>query len=81
MSNPQTSQPDFVFIFWQVQEPNATRRIVEATIIGSAHPCERFLEANDRLSRARDCLLENGFRRVFQERLDDFGVSVFIRTS
>lgn len=76
-------QPDIVFIIWRrnPNNPGASRRIVQATVFGSANPCANCLDENDRFSRAQRCLLNSGFMRQFQERFGDFGVSVFVRTS
>jgi len=44
-------------------------RILGVCVIGSARPCERFLEVGQRVIPAIICLLENGFR-VITERND-----------
>ncbi|WP_223592910.1 hypothetical protein [Neobacillus bataviensis] len=77
------NSPDIVFIIWERNSSNsrAPRRIVQATVIGSANPCRNLLDRNDRFSRAQRCLLENGFEREFQEVFGTFGVSVFVRSS
>jgi len=74
--------PDIVVILWQRVTINGvtTRRIVEAAVVGTANPCQGRLDPGDRLSRARECLQANDFNRVFQERFDDFGVSIFFRS-
>ncbi|MFP5105446.1 hypothetical protein ACSU6B_01550 [Neobacillus sp. C211] len=76
-----TRPPDVVAILWEVVTNNGitTRRIVEAEVVGTANPCQRRLVPGRRLSRARECLVANGFDRVFQERFGDFGVSIFVR--
>ncbi|MFZ3591210.1 hypothetical protein ACOI1C_18690 [Bacillus sp. DJP31] len=74
-------QPDVVTIL-SVRNPlrrRAARRIVEATVIGNARPCGRFLRENERLSLAKKCLLDNGFEKVFEEKSGVYKVSVFIR--
>ena len=75
--------PDIVAILWQRVTINGitTRRIVQAEVIGTENPCQGRLDPGDRLSRARECLLANGFERVFQERFGDFGVTIFVRNS
>ena len=77
------NQPDIVFIIWErnANDRRSPRRIVQATVIGSANPCRNLLERNDRFSRAQSCLLENAFVREFQEVVGNFGVSVFVRRS
>ncbi|MGG1676634.1 hypothetical protein ACIFOT_12900 [Neobacillus sp. NRS-1170] len=77
------NQPDIVFIIWErnADDRRAPRRIVQATVFGSANPCRNLLDRNDRFSRAQRCLLENGFVREFQEVFGNFGVSVFVRRS
>jgi hypothetical protein len=73
--------PDIVTILWQRNplDIQAPRTIVEATIIGSARPCQRLLQTGDSYRIAVKCLLDNGFEQVFSERLGAFGVSVFVR--
>ncbi|MEH7333692.1 hypothetical protein V7161_13705 [Neobacillus drentensis] len=77
------NSPDIVFIFWERNQSDrrAPRRIVQATVIGSANPCRNLLNPNDRFSRAQRCLLDNGFEREIQEEFGNFGVSVFVRSS
>jgi len=74
--------PDIVAILWQRVTINGvtTRRIVQAEVIGTANPCQGRLRVGRRFSRARECLLANGFERVFQERFGNFGVSIFVRS-
>ncbi|MGZ4159387.1 MAG: hypothetical protein ACXVNF_01115 [Neobacillus sp.] len=84
MSNVSIPRPpDVVTILWQRNplNPESPRTIIQSNVIGSSHPCERLLEPGDLFVRARDCLLANGFRRVFQERFGVFGISVFLRNS
>lgn len=73
--------PDVVTILWERNplRERAPRTIVEATVIGSADPCQRFLRANERFVCAEDCLLDNGFRKVCEQRLGVFGVALFVR--
>ncbi|WLD94419.1 hypothetical protein [Alkalihalobacillus sp. AL-G] len=72
--------PDVVTILWERNPLNqrAPRTIVEATVIGSAAPCNRFLGSGESLARAENCLLDNGFKRISEDRLGVFGVSVFV---
>lgn len=73
--------PDVVTILWvrNPLRPGSPRTIVEATVIGEAGLCNRFLQTNRRLRRAEECLLGIGFERISEERLGVFGVSVFVR--
>ncbi|HEX6923681.1 MAG TPA: hypothetical protein VF149_07645 [Bacillales bacterium] len=73
--------PDVVTILW-VRNPlrrRSPRTIVEATVIGNADPCNRFLRANEKFVCAEDCLLDNGFKKVCEDKMGVFGVSLFIR--
>ncbi|MFC0272628.1 hypothetical protein ACFFIX_14425 [Metabacillus herbersteinensis] len=84
MSNVSIPRPpDVVTILWERNplKRRAPRTIVEATVIGNADPCDRFLENGEQLVCAEDCLLDNGFKKVFEERLGVFGLSVFVRES
>jgi hypothetical protein len=73
--------PDVVTILWQRNplDRRAPRTIVEATIIGNAEPCQRFLQTGKRYRKAANCLLNNGFEQVTNERLGVFGIAVFVR--
>jgi hypothetical protein len=75
-------QPDVVTILSQ-RNPlrrRSPRTIVEASVIGSAKPCKRFLRDNERFSCAEECLLDNGFKKVSEENLGGvYKVSVFVR--
>jgi hypothetical protein len=74
--------PDVVTILWSKNplQPRSPRTIVDANVFGNAAPCNRFLQPGKRYLHAKDCLLENGFKRVFEERLGSvFGLSVFVR--
>ncbi|XJZ28915.1 hypothetical protein ACF5W4_09060 [Bacillota bacterium Lsc_1132] len=73
--------PDVVTILWSRNplRPRSFRTIVDAAVIGSADPCRRFLRSGQRYVDARDCLLQNGFRLVSQQRFSVFGVAVFVR--
>lgn len=73
--------PDVVTILWQRNPLSLTspRTIVEATVIGSANPCIRDLRNGKRYVCAEDCLLANGFEKIFEERLGLFGLAVFVR--
>ncbi|WP_442597906.1 hypothetical protein [Neobacillus sp. D3-1R] len=82
MSNVSIPRPpDVVTILWQRNplHPHSPRTIVEATVIGSADPCNRFLRTGEIYACAKECLLENDFTKVFEERLGVFGLSVFVR--
>lgn len=73
--------PDVVTILWQ-RNPlclTAPRTIVESTVIGSAQPCVRTLRTGKRFVCAEDCLLANGFKKVFEQRFGVFGLAVFVR--
>jgi hypothetical protein len=73
--------PDVVTILWQRNplQPRSSRTIVNASVIGSASPCTRFLRNGVRYVNARDCLLNNGFQIITNERFSVFGVTVFVR--
>jgi hypothetical protein len=73
--------PDVVTILWQRNplQPRSSRTIVNTSVIGSASPCARFLRNGDRYVNARDCLLNNGFQIITNERFSVFGVTVFVR--
>ncbi|MGG5254251.1 hypothetical protein ACQYAD_12215 [Neobacillus sp. SM06] len=74
--------PDVVTILWSRNplRPRSFRTIVDATVIGSASPCNRFLRSGQHYVDARDCLLANGFRLVSQQRVGSvYGVAVFVR--
>ncbi|CRK83524.1 hypothetical protein [Neobacillus massiliamazoniensis] len=75
--------PDVVLIVWARNplSPTSSRRIVETAVNGSARPCNSLLVPDNRYTRARDCLFENGFEQVFQGRRGVFGISVFVRLS
>ncbi|MDN3363291.1 MULTISPECIES: hypothetical protein [Priestia] len=57
----------------------APRTIVEATVIGRANPCGRLLAEGQRYRTAAHCLLDNSFEQITTERLEVFGVAVFVR--
>lgn len=65
---------DLVLIAWarNPANPNSRRTIVASRIIGNANPCRELLEQGTRLSRARRCLLNNGFSIVFQGSTGSF---------
>jgi hypothetical protein len=73
--------PDMVTILWERNplDRQAPRNIVEATVIGSANPCERLSAQGQRYRTAAHCLLDNGFEQITAERLEVFGVAVFVR--
>ncbi|WP_257351497.1 hypothetical protein [Pseudalkalibacillus decolorationis] len=81
MSNVSIPRPpDVVTILWERNplNPRSPRTIVEATVIGSSEPCKRFLKSGQSFVRAEECLLDNGFKKVDEERLGVFGVSLFV---
>ena len=71
--------PDVVTILWERNplRPQSSRRIVEATVIGSADSCK--LSTGTCYRKAVNCLLSNDFVRVSNTRLGVFGISVFVR--
>ncbi|MGE7603481.1 hypothetical protein ACQKL5_13485 [Peribacillus sp. NPDC097675] len=71
--------PDVVTILWERNplKPQSSRRIVEASVIGSAEPCK--LSTGRCYRKAVNCLLDNGFVRVTNTHYDVFGVAVFVR--
>ncbi|NRD79169.1 hypothetical protein HPT25_17565 [Bacillus sp. BRMEA1] len=75
--------PDVVTILWERNplDRQAPRTIVEASVIGSADGCSRFLRTGRRYTSARNCLLDNGFEQILSESFGVFGVSVFVRFS
>ena len=75
--------PDVVTILWQRNplDRRAPRTIVEATVIGSARPCQQLLQNGKRYRTAAECLLDNGFKQITNERLGVFGIAVFVRNS
>lgn len=74
--------PDVVTILWARNplRPRSFRTVVDASVIGNADPCRRFLRSGMRYVDARNCLLRNGFRLTSEQRSNVFGVSVFQRT-
>ncbi|MBA9029093.1 hypothetical protein HNP81_004437 [Peribacillus huizhouensis] len=78
MSGITPRRPDVVTILWQrnLLTP-LTPRIVEATVIGSAKPCD--LSAGQSLITASICLLSNRFVLVSNTDLGIFGISKFVR--
>ncbi|KZZ82683.1 hypothetical protein [Bacillus sp. SJS] len=75
--------PDSVTILWQRNplDRRAPRTIVEASVIGSAKPCQRLLQNGMRYRDAAECLRSNGFEQITSERLGVFGLAVFVRES
>ncbi|WML44729.1 hypothetical protein [Neobacillus sp. PS3-40] len=73
--------PDIVTVLWvrNPLQPRSFRTIVDASIVGRATPCTRFLGNGDRFVDARDCLLNNGFQIISRQRFGVFGVTVFVR--
>jgi hypothetical protein len=74
-------EPDVVTILWQCNplRPGSAATILEAQIVGRAIPCTRFLRQHQSLCSAKDCLLDKGFKEVFEEDFGVFGISVFVR--
>ncbi|MGE7764212.1 hypothetical protein [Peribacillus sp. NPDC096540] len=81
MSGSCTSSVDVVTILWERATliPLAPRTIVEATVIGSAAPCENTLNPGDCFRAAALCLLGNRFVQVLNLDFGLTGVAVFIR--
>ncbi|CAH0320563.1 hypothetical protein SRABI84_05245 [Peribacillus simplex] len=73
--------PDVVTILWERSpfEKEAPRTIREATVIGSANPCQKKLVPGKRFNKARSCLLENGFEEIVSDSFFLHGISVFVR--
>lgn len=71
--------PDVVTILWvrNPLKPGSSRRIAEATVIGSAEPCN--LSTGKCYGKAVNCLLENDFVKVSNNDYGVFGVAVFVR--
>ncbi|MFD4815533.1 hypothetical protein [Peribacillus butanolivorans] len=72
---------DVVTILWERATliPLAQRRIVQATVIGSAAPCANTLNRGDLYRTAVLCLLGNRFVQVLNLDSGLTGVAVFIR--
>ncbi|MGG0789947.1 MULTISPECIES: hypothetical protein [Bacillaceae] len=72
---------DVVTILWERASliPLAQRRIVQATVIGSAAPCANTLDRGDLYRDAVLCLLGNRFVQVLNLDSGLTGVAVFIR--
>ncbi|HYK71534.1 MAG TPA: hypothetical protein VEV44_00165 [Pseudoneobacillus sp.] len=84
MSNVSIPRPpDVVTILWQRNplQPLSPRTVVQAAVIGNADPCSSFLRNGQRYACAKECLLENDFTKVFEERFGVFGLSVFVKDS
>ncbi|MFJ7976615.1 hypothetical protein JNUCC23_09360 [Peribacillus sp. JNUCC 23] len=78
MSASIIRRPDVVTILWQRNLLTPfTPTIVEATVIGSAKPCN--LNAGQSLITASICLLSNRFVLVSNIDLGVFGISEFVR--
>jgi hypothetical protein len=76
--------PDVVTVLWNRNplQHRAPRTIVDSAVIGSADPCNRTLRNGQKFVCAEDCLLDNGFEKVFEEKLGSvFGLAVFVRQS
>jgi hypothetical protein len=76
--------PDVVTVLWSRNplQQRAPRTIVDSAVIGSADPCNRSLRNGQKFVCAEDCLLDNGFKKVFEEKLGSvFGLAVFVRQS
>ncbi|MFJ7680705.1 hypothetical protein [Peribacillus butanolivorans] len=81
MSGSCPRSVDVVTILWERATliPLAQRTIVEATVIGSAAPCDNTLDPGDLFRAAVICLLGNGFVQVLNLDFGLTGVAVFIR--
>ncbi|MFE0504803.1 hypothetical protein ACWF7H_12300 [Peribacillus butanolivorans] len=75
------STVDVVTILWERTSliPLTQQTIVQATVIGSAEPCDNTLNPGDSFIAAVLCLLENGFVKVLNLDSGLTGVAVFIR--
>ncbi len=76
-----TGSVDVVTILWERTSliPLTQRRIVQASVIGSAAPCANTLGRGDLYRAAVTCLLENRFVQVLNLDSGLTGVAVFIR--